>query len=58
MNSVELPNPEPPLYPNGDNVHIRMTVKYENYKKFEGKSTIKYGDVVENPKTPPPVTKK
>jgi hypothetical protein len=21
LQSVELPNPEPPLYPNGDNVH-------------------------------------
>ncbi len=39
---------------------IRMTVKYQDYKKYEGKSTIKYGDVVENPKTttPPPATKK
>src|SRR5436305_6896275 len=48
-------------FPNGDNVHIRMTVKYESYKKFEGKSTIKYGDIVENPKTTtatPPPTKK
>ena len=39
---------------------VRMTVKYENYKKFEGKSTIKFGDVVDEkgnptgkPSTPP-----
>jgi len=32
---------------------IRMTVKYQDYKKYEGKSTIKYGEVVENPATPP-----
>ena len=39
---------------------VRMTVKYENYKKFEGKSTIKFGDVVDEkgkptgqPTTPP-----
>jgi hypothetical protein len=38
---------------------IRMTVKYQDYKFFAGRSTIKYGDVVENPKTPPPpATKK
>ena len=37
---------------------IRMTVKYQDYKKYEGKSTIKYGDVVENPKTAPPTTPK
>ena len=44
-------------FPNGDNVHIRMTVKYQDYKKYEGKSTIRYGDVVDD-KTPPPPTKK
>jgi hypothetical protein len=38
---------------------IRMTVKYENYKKFEGRSTIKFGEVVEEGKpeskpAPPP----
>ena len=31
---------------------IRMTVKYEDYKKFEGRSTIKFGEVVEENKTP------
>jgi hypothetical protein len=44
-------------FPNGDNVHIRMTVKYQDYKKYEGKSTIRYGDVVDD-KTPTPPTKK
>ena len=33
---------------------IKMTVKYEDYKRFEGKSTIKFGDVVDDnaPKAP------
>ena len=29
------------------NQRVKMTVKYENYKKFEGRSTIKFGDVVD-----------
>jgi hypothetical protein len=47
---------------------IRMVVKYQDYKKYEGRSTIKFGDVVEDgksggaPTTPPsstpPTTKK
>jgi len=45
-------------FKNGDNVHIRMTVKYQDYKKYEGKSTIRYGEVVDDPKTPPAPTKK
>jgi hypothetical protein len=45
-------------FKNGDNVHIRMTVKYQDYKKYEGKSTIRYGEVVDDPKAPPPPTKK
>jgi len=32
---------------------IRMTVKYQDYKKYEGKSTIRYGDVVDDTKNPP-----
>jgi hypothetical protein len=32
--------------------HIRMTVKYQDYKRFEGKSTITYGKTVDDP-TPP-----
>ena len=39
---------------NGNDVRIRMTVKYQDYKRYEGKSTIRYGDVVEDkPATPP-----
>jgi hypothetical protein len=42
---------------------IRMTVRYTDYKKYEGKSTIKYGDVIEDgtkpaTATPPPAKKK
>jgi hypothetical protein len=29
------------------NQRVKMTVKYENYKRFEGRSTIKFGDVVD-----------
>jgi hypothetical protein len=36
---------------------IRMVVKYQDYKRFVGKSTIKYGDTVD-PKTQPQPTKK
>jgi hypothetical protein len=28
-----------------------MTVKYQDYKRYEGRSTIKFGDVVEDSKT-------
>jgi hypothetical protein len=34
-------------FKSGENVHVRMVVKYQDYKKYEGKSTIKYGDVVD-----------
>jgi hypothetical protein len=38
---------------------IRMTVRYQDYKKYEGRSTIKYGDVVdENKPGAAPETKK
>jgi hypothetical protein len=38
---------------------IRMIVTYKDYKKFEGKSTIHFGDVVDDSKpTPPPPPKK
>jgi hypothetical protein len=40
-------------FKDGQNVAIRMTVKYQDYKKYEGRSTIKFGDVVEEGKTPP-----
>jgi hypothetical protein len=33
---------------------IRMTVKYEDYKRFEGKSTIKFGDVLDESKDQKP----
>jgi hypothetical protein len=39
-------------------VRIRETVKYQDYKRYEGKSTIRYGDVVEDKKTAPPEKKK
>jgi hypothetical protein len=38
-------------FKNGDNVRIRMVVRYQDYKHYEGRSTIKYGDVV-NDNTP------
>ena len=46
-------------FKNGDNVRIRMVVRYRDYKRYEGRSTIKYGDVVnDNTQTPPPAKKK
>ncbi len=35
---------------------IRMLVTYKDYKKFEGKATIHFGDVVEEPKKDQPKT--
>ncbi len=32
---------------------LRMTVKYQDYKKYEGKSSIRYGEVVDDTKNPP-----
>ena len=51
-------------FKSGESPRIRMTVTYKDYKRYEGKSTIKYGDVVDdkgkpagapttNPKTAP-----
>ncbi|HYW45118.1 MAG TPA: hypothetical protein VE959_19810 [Bryobacteraceae bacterium] len=37
---------------------IRMTVKYQDYKRYEGKSTIKYGEVVDDKAAPPTPAKK
>jgi hypothetical protein len=41
---------------------IAMTVKYQDYKRYEGRSTIRYGDVVDDSKkatvVAPPATKK
>jgi hypothetical protein len=45
-------------FKNGDNVRIRMVVKYQDYKRYEGKSTIKYGDVVDDKTQTPPAKKK
>ena len=50
-------------FKSGENVPIRMTVKYQDYKKYEGRSTIKFGDVVEDGKpsstsAAPPAKKK
>ncbi|MGA2113957.1 MAG: hypothetical protein ABSH56_04320 [Bryobacteraceae bacterium] len=40
-------------FKNGESQRIRMVVKYQDYKRYEGKSTIKFGDVVEDkPATP------
>jgi hypothetical protein len=36
---------------------IRMTVKYEDYKKYEGRSVIKFGEVVEDPPKKPETKK-
>jgi hypothetical protein len=33
-----------------------MVVKYQDYKKYEGRSTIKFGDVVDDSKGGPPST--
>jgi hypothetical protein len=44
-------------FKNGDSVPIRMVVKYQDYKKYEGRSTIKFGDVVDDGKSQgPPAT--
>jgi len=46
-------------FKNGDNVPIRMTVRYQDYKKYEGRSKITFGDVVDDSKggtTPPAAT--
>jgi hypothetical protein len=44
-------------FKSGENVPIRMVVRYQDYKKYEGRSTIKFGDVVDDktPPTTPPV---
>jgi hypothetical protein len=39
-------------------VRIRETVKYQDYKRYEGKSTIRYGDVVDDKTTTTPPKKK
>jgi hypothetical protein len=36
---------------------VKLVIRYQDYKHYEGKSTIKFGDVVDD-KTTPPATKK
>src|SRR5215831_11643290 len=36
-------------FKNGDSVPMRLVVKYQDYKKYEGRSTIKFGEVVDTP---------
>ncbi|MGD0500377.1 MAG: hypothetical protein ABSC23_18300 [Bryobacteraceae bacterium] len=43
-------------FKDGQDVRIREIVRYQDYKQFVGKSTIRYGDVVDD-KTPPPAKK-
>jgi hypothetical protein len=47
------------LHFQGMDQRIRMTVRYQDYKRYEGRATIKYGDVVDDIKTqtPPPAKK-
>ncbi|MBZ5584720.1 MAG: hypothetical protein LAQ30_21415 [Acidobacteriia bacterium] len=47
-------------FKSGENQRISMVVRYRDYKRYVGKSTIHYGDVVDpnKPETPPPATKK
>jgi hypothetical protein len=40
-------------FPDGQNQHIRMTVQYQDYKRFVGKSTITYGKQVDDTTAPP-----
>ncbi len=44
-------------FKDGQDVRMRQTVKYQDYKQFVGKSTIRYGDAVDD-KTPPPAPTK
>jgi hypothetical protein len=36
-------------FKNGQDVHMAMTVKYQDYKRYVGKSSIQYGDAVDQP---------
>ena len=47
-------------FKSGENQRIRMVVTYKDYKRYEGRSTIKFGDVVDdkNPGTKPDVNPK
>ena len=45
-------------FPGGEDQRISMTVKYQDYKRYEGKSTITYGSPVDSTTTPPATKKK
>jgi hypothetical protein len=48
-------------FKNGDAQRIRQVIRWTDYKRYEGRSTIKYGDVVPDDKSKPstpPTTKK
>jgi hypothetical protein len=47
---------EDTLHFKNQSVRIRETVRYQDYKRYEGKATIKYGDVVEDKKDNTPTT--
>jgi hypothetical protein len=40
-------------FPDGSNQRIRMKVLYQDYKRFEGRSTITYGKTVDDTTAPP-----
>jgi hypothetical protein len=40
-------------FKNGQDVRIRMTVRYQDYKRYTGKSTITFGGVVDDANQPP-----
>jgi len=42
----------------GETQRIRMVVRYQDYKRYEGKSTIHYGDIVDPNKPAAPPGKK
>jgi hypothetical protein len=37
---------------------VKLVIRYQDYKRYEGKSSIKFGDVVDDKTTPPPTKKK
>jgi hypothetical protein len=39
-------------FKNGDSQRIRQLIRWQDYKHYEGKSTIRYGDVVDDSKAP------
>jgi hypothetical protein len=46
-------------FKNGESQRIREVIRWTDYKRYEGKSTIRYGDVVPDDKSKtPPTTKK